>query len=483
MRADEYRDSITSRTKKGIVVMPRQINLLAICVVVFAASASAQTAVTNNNDGTTNAVPVYTGSATLGSSPISVSGSNVGIGTTSPGYLLDVNGPARIGSSGNYPTLYLGSGGNYVASDNSALYLNSGNSVQYFYAGANYKMVLNGNGLAINNGSVGAPSGVGLSVATGNVGFGTTTPGANLDVESTSQTALVVGSQASYSDIIAASYNNTNWQGSFLVARRARGTENSPTVVQSGDMTGAFDLWGYDGSAFQRSAQISATVGGTPTAGIVPGQLNFGVVSASGSMNYPFVLNSSGYGLFTGNVGIGTTSPGAALEVNGNVKLTRGSGASITFADGSVQSVAYTGVTCGGDYAESVDVSGSRTNYGPGDVLVLDTDQPGKFLKSAEAYSTIVSGIYSTKPGTVGRRQTTPKNPAEIPMAVVGIVPAKVSAENGPIKVGDLLVTSSTPGYAMKGTDRSRMLGAVVGKAMAKLDSGKGVIEVLVTLQ
>jgi hypothetical protein len=68
-------------------------------------------------------------------------------------------------------------------------------------------------------------------------------------------------------------------------------------------------------------------------------------------------------------------------------------------------------------------------------------------------------------------------------MAVVGIVPAKVSAENGPIKVGDLLVTSSTPGYAMKGTDRSRLVGAVVGKAMARLDSGKGVIEVLVTLQ
>ncbi len=38
-------------------------------------------------------------------------------------------------------------------------------------------------------------------------------------------------------------------------------------------------------------------------------------------------------------------------------------------------------------------------------------------------------------------------------------------------------------GYAMKGTDRSRMLGAVVGKAMANLESGKGVIEVLVTLQ
>lgn len=68
-------------------------------------------------------------------------------------------------------------------------------------------------------------------------------------------------------------------------------------------------------------------------------------------------------------------------------------------------------------------------------------------------------------------------------MAMVGIVPTKVTAENGPIKRGDLLVTSSKMGYAMKGTDRSRMLGAVVGKAMGSLEQGSGVIEVLVTLQ
>ena len=50
-------------------------------------------------------------------------------------------------------------------------------------------------------------------------------------------------------------------------------------------------------------------------------------------------------------------------------------------------------------------------------------------------------------------------------------------------EAGDLLVTSSTPGHAMKGTDRSRMLGAVVGKALEPLAAGKGVIQVLVTLQ
>jgi hypothetical protein len=71
----------------------------------------------------------------------------------------------------------------------------------------------------------------------------------------------------------------------------------------------------------------------------------------------------------------------------------------------------------------------------------------------------------------------------EVPMAVVGIVPCRVSAENGPIEMGDLLVASSSPGHAMKGTDRNKMLGAVVGKALEHLQEGKGVIEVLVTLQ
>ena len=71
----------------------------------------------------------------------------------------------------------------------------------------------------------------------------------------------------------------------------------------------------------------------------------------------------------------------------------------------------------------------------------------------------------------------------EIPLAVVGIVPCKVTSENGAILPGDLLVTSSLPGHAMKGTDRKRMLGAVVGKALDPLQHGTGVIQVLVTLQ
>ena len=225
---------------------------------------------------------------------------------------------------------------------------------------------------------------------------------------------------------------------------------------------------------------------------------------ASGSVNLINVYGSSAYIETTvvprvtvmpnGYVGIGTgipsTNPSAMLEVgfnaqmDGNLTMT-GTGATITFPDGTVQSTAYTGVLCGGDYAESVDVAGDRKNYEPGDVIVIDPDSPGKFLKSNQPYSTAVTGVYSTKPGVVGRRQTTdPKTASsEIPMAMVGVVPIKLSAENGPIQPGDLLVSSSTVGYAMKGTDRSRMLGAVVGKALGRLDSGMGVIEAAITLQ
>jgi hypothetical protein len=69
----------------------------------------------------------------------------------------------------------------------------------------------------------------------------------------------------------------------------------------------------------------------------------------------------------------------------------------------------------------------------------------------------------------------------ELPVAITGIVPCKVSAENGPIHRGDLLTTSATPGHAMKATELK--LGTILGKALSELDSGTGVIDILVVLQ
>jgi hypothetical protein len=139
----------------------------------------------------------------------------------------------------------------------------------------------------------------------------------------------------------------------------------------------------------------------------------------------------------------------------------------------------------GADFAELVAVNGRADHYTPGDLLVIDASGERRLSLSQVPYSMLVAGIYSTQPGVVASQhrvgEALPQN--EVPLAVVGIVPCKVATENGPIAVGDLLVTSSSPGHAMKGTDRSRMLGAVVGKALEPLQTGTGVIQVLVTLQ
>lgn len=148
------------------------------------------------------------------------------------------------------------------------------------------------------------------------------------------------------------------------------------------------------------------------------------------------------------------------------------------FFDGGTQ-------TGGADFAESISTSGAKADYEPGDVLVIDTKSDRQFSLSSSPYSTLVAGIYSTKPGVVAttHKSDDARLSAEIPMAMVGIVPCKVSTENGPISRGDLLVTSSTPGYAMRATDQAKLPGAILGKALQPLESSKGKIEVLVTLR
>jgi hypothetical protein len=148
------------------------------------------------------------------------------------------------------------------------------------------------------------------------------------------------------------------------------------------------------------------------------------------------------------------------------------------FFDGGTQ-------TGGADFAESVAVRGKRSQYEPGDVLVIDPRGKRRLALSRTAYSTLVAGIYSTKPGVLATPRTMGDGQLkeEVPLAIVGIVPCKVTAQNGPVEIGDLLVSSALPGYAMKGTNRQRMLGAVVGKALEPLDKGTGIIQVLVTLQ
>ncbi len=115
----------------------------------------------------------------------------------------------------------------------------------------------------------------------------------------------------------------------------------------------------------------------------------------------------------------------------------------------------------------------------PGDVLCVGLD--GALARCTEAYQGSVVGVYSTRPGFVGGAAG--DTAGKVPLAVVGVVPIKASAENGPIAPGDLLVASGTVGHAMRGVGAEACFGRTIGKALEGLDAGTGVILMLVVLQ
>jgi hypothetical protein len=141
----------------------------------------------------------------------------------------------------------------------------------------------------------------------------------------------------------------------------------------------------------------------------------------------------------------------------------------------------------GSDFAESLPVAGEPAGYEPGDVLVISLDRPGGVEKCSQPYDGLVVGVYSTRPGFLGadKEGATEVAADEVPVAVLGIVPVKVTDENGPIQPGDLLTTSSTPGHAMRCAGLELCFGRTLGKALEGLPAGQstGVIQVLVTLQ
>jgi hypothetical protein len=191
--------------------------------------------------------------------------------------------------------------------------------------------------------------------------------------------------------------------------------------------------------------------------------LDVDTTNSNGTINGGVVVNASG-----GNLYLGMTNGTHKFRVDTN---------GVAYANGGFQS-------SGADFAESVAVRGARSGYEAGDLLQIARGAHRSLVLAHSPYSTLVAGIYSTKPGLLATPHSIDeKLDAEVPLAIVGIVPCKVTAQNGPIQEGDLLVTSSQPGYAMKGTDRRRMLGAVVGKALEPMTAGTGVIQVLVTLQ
>jgi hypothetical protein len=203
---------------------------------------------------------------------------------------------------------------------------------------------------------------------------------------------------------------------------------------------------------------VAATTQGTGNAG------NFGIDNTS----------STAAAL---QVGTNGTGPIAQYYSSGQLRVTIANNGDI-FSSGTIAG-------SGADVAEAFEVEGLPSAYEPGDVLVISTERDRTVARSGEAYSTRVVGVYATKPGVLLSENGLETNWAErVPMGVIGVIPTKVTLEGGAIERGDLLVTSSTPGHAMKADLSAVGFGQVIGKALQPYDgTGPALIEVLVNVK
>jgi hypothetical protein len=136
----------------------------------------------------------------------------------------------------------------------------------------------------------------------------------------------------------------------------------------------------------------------------------------------------------------------------------------------------------GADFAEEFEVSESEKSD-PGTVMVVE--KSGELVPCCNAYDKKVAGVISgaqgTHPGIVLGSSSNREN--RLPIALNGRVLCRVDADISGIEVGDLLTTSATRGHAMKADCTEKSFGAVLGKALLPLSSGKGLIPIIVALQ
>ncbi|NTW33148.1 MAG: hypothetical protein HGB12_11070 [Bacteroidetes bacterium] len=149
--------------------------------------------------------------------------------------------------------------------------------------------------------------------AGGNVGIGTSTPSAKLEIVGSSISKINDGARITDNYY---SYSN-DAEPSYIGLRKARGSLSSPGSINNGDGLLRLIGLGYDGSNWQNAGEIYLSADGTPANGTVPGKITF-YTTPVGTSSYPTprmtILNG-------GNIGIGTTSPTANLDIEGKFTI------------------------------------------------------------------------------------------------------------------------------------------------------------------
>jgi hypothetical protein len=345
---------------------------------------------------------------------------------------------------------------------------------------------------------------VGNSVMTelnGNIGIGLANPVAKVHVlNGTPGTSAVYGESASGPGVYGKSTSSRGvfgesaslagvWgasgSGPGLVGVSASGYGVQGTSAGAAGFAGYFTNTGGGSGVYSESPTGRAIWGKSTSSRGVFGESvsNVGVWGVSVSSTGVIGVSTSGYGVDGSSASVGgygghfsnTAVGGTALKVDGKASV------------GTLE------INNGADFAENFEVSaeeragGSSTSeIRPGMVVAIDPANPGKLNLSRRAYDRRVAGVISgaggVKPGmTMGQSQTLADG--KYPVALSGRVYVWVDAARGAIHPGDLLTTSSTPGHAMKVGLGAKAQGAIIGKAMTGLKSGKGLVLTLVTLQ
>lgn len=293
----------------------------------------------------------------------------------------------------------------------------------------------------------------------GNIGIGTTNPQGRLMVQDSATNDFIITS-----NVINFGYNSNENRGWWINNAGYQGGYTQFRDLNIGDGKGNTVAF-FDGS--------SGNVGiGTPTP---TAKLKVSNPETANNYNGLYIDNDelSAYGLQIG----GNGSFGIALEANP---------ASYCWDQSSE-------TTCSlNDYAEMMEFSEMPENS---DVIIIDTENPGLLKISDKPYDRLAAGIASEDPAMViGSYGITIKGWEDgnredgivtYPLAISGRKRIKVSEENGKIQPGDMLVTSSEPGKAMKCNKEEyleKCVGAILGKAMTSIGED-GKVLALITLQ
>ena len=188
-------------------------------------------------------------------------------------------------------------------------------------------------------------------------------------------------------------------------------------------------------------------------------------IASGGSINFMIGGSSKFLVANSGNIGIGAVpAVTEKLHVAGNVVV-----------DGNI----------GAKYQDVAEWVETAVPLEAGTVVIVDPTEPNRVLAAPRAYDTRVAGAVSRQPGLVLGE----KSDSKAMVAQSGRVRVKADATYGAIKIGDLLVTSPNPGYAMRSKpirvhgQSIHRPGTLLGKALEALPDGKGEILVLLTLQ